>query len=58
MDKYDELVKKMMDSPSIQKMYDDCIIRDISYKEWILGMVDRSFSANTEDNMIMKEIWL
>ena len=58
MDKYDELITKMMDDPPIQELYDNCIIKDITYKEWVVGMVDRCFRANTEDHMIFKEIQL
>ena len=52
MDKYDELITKMIDNPPIQKIYNDYIIKDITYKEWVVGMVDRGFNANTEDNIM------
>ena len=52
MDKYDELITKMMDSPPIQETYNDYIIKDITYKEWVVGMVDGRFGVNTEDNIM------
>jgi len=51
MDKYSELIKRMIDSPEIQKIYNNCIVKDITLKEWIAGMVDYCHNINSEDNI-------
>lgn len=40
-DKYDELINRLMESGKIQTTYDNYIIKDITLKEWIVGMVDQ-----------------
>lgn len=50
MDKYDELIKGMIDSSEIQELYNTCIIKDITLKEWIVGMIDYCYDINSEDN--------
>ena len=40
MDKYDELIRQLMENPELQTTYDTCIIKDITFKEWVVGHVD------------------
>lgn len=51
MNKYDELIKKLMETPDIQSTYEMCIIKDITFKEWVVGHVDDLllFAVRSED---------
>ena len=49
-DKCDELIKGMIDSPEIQELYNNCIVKDITLKEWVVGMVHYCHGINSEDN--------
>lgn len=40
MNKYNMFIKKLIESENIQKLYKDYIIKDITFKEWVVGMVD------------------
>ena len=40
MEEYNELIERLMESPNIQGLYDSYIIKDITFKEWVVGMVD------------------
>jgi hypothetical protein len=40
MDKYDELIKRSLESETIRELYDNYIIKDITFKEWVEGNID------------------
>jgi len=40
MNKYDELLQKLMESERIQNTYNNYIIKDITFKEWVEGCLD------------------
>jgi len=39
-EKYDELIKKLMESKTIKELYEKYIIKDITFKEWVVGYAD------------------
>jgi hypothetical protein len=43
MDKYTELIDNLVESEDARKIYDNYIVKYITYKEWIIGMVDNVF---------------
>ena len=43
MDPYDELVKRLLEADDIKKMYDEYIIKDITFKEWVIGQIDKTY---------------
>ena len=51
MDKYNELIKRIINSPEVQELYNTCIVKDITFKEWIVGMIDYCHNINSEDNI-------
>ena len=40
MDKYDELLNRMLEAKSFRDTYDECIVKDITFKEWVQGTLD------------------
>jgi hypothetical protein len=40
MDKYDELIDRFMNNGEIKRIYDNYIIDEITFKEWVDGHVD------------------
>jgi len=51
-DEYNTLIERMLASSEIQKLYDEFIIKDITFKEWVVGTIDdlymrqRTYDAN------------
>lgn len=37
---YDQMLKRCLESDKIRKIYDEYIIKDITFKEWVIGNVD------------------
>ena len=48
-DKYDILVEKMLESSDIQRLYNEYIIKDITFKEWVVGMIDSLYARRNYD---------
>ena len=38
---YEYIIDALMESEEIQKLYEDNIIKDITFREWVKGCVDR-----------------
>ena len=47
MDIYDRFLNDLMSSPTIHKVYNEYIIKDITFKEWVVGMVDNLYCSYT-----------
>ncbi len=39
-DIYDELIDRLLKSEEIKKLYDSFIIKDITFREWVIGHTD------------------
>jgi hypothetical protein len=39
-DQYDKLINGLLESDRIKKIYDEYIIKDITFKEWVIGYTD------------------
>jgi hypothetical protein len=50
--KYDEIIDRLLKSEEIKKLYDEYIIKDITFKEWVIGHVD---SILSKDILISKK---
>lgn len=51
MDKYDELIKRLLESEDIQNLYNGYVIKDITFKEWVVGMIDETYFRNPKEHM-------
>jgi len=40
MNKYDQLQQRLLESPEIKDIYETCIIKDITFKEWVIDHLD------------------
>ena len=47
MDKYDELIKKLMESKTIKELYENYIVKDITFKEWVIDYADNLLMKGT-----------
>jgi len=43
-DEYDEMLERLLKTKTIQDMYDEFIIKDITFKEWVVGNLDELLS--------------
>lgn len=50
MDKYDELIKRMLESEAIQQIYEEFIVKDITFKEFVIGRVDDMLIKEANQN--------
>jgi len=42
MDTYDQLLEAMLESEKIRKMYDEYIVKDITFREWVVDHLDEA----------------